>query len=534
MEFATGFITSFRPIDAKLTRLSKVWRCPKPVSERSVPFEYALSNGMCSIRNWFFRLALVFVTLPVVGSACCADEITNRYNVLFIAIDDLRPELGCYGVDHAQSPNLDRFARSALIFDRHYVQVATCGASRYALLTGRSPHRSGVTAKNNAFHSGETKFSTLEQPGAQSMPELFRRSGYKTTLIGKVSHTADGLVYGYDGTGDGRLEMPNAWDDMLTPLGSWGRGWGVFFAYANGKHREDGGGHRDLWQFTVENDEDLPDGLNAKVAIEQLKKHKESGERFFMGVGFYKPHLPFVAPRQDWEAFEDVEIPLPKPGRVKSPYWHASNEFYKYDAEHEKPNPLSASAIRNSKRAYSACVRYVDRQVGKVLTALDELELSKNTIVVVWGDHGWHLGEQEIWAKHAPFERSTRSVLMMYMPGMRTAGKKSRSLAASIDIYPTLVDVCFPRFRQSTHELDGVSLMPILRHERARVRSSVRSYWKDAITVRTDRHRLVAKVKDGEVVHRELYDLTDTEDSIKDLSESEPELVAELEQLLPK
>ena len=222
--FVKGFITSFRPVCASMISVSRM------------------------------RAGIAMVILMATSFVGDAIEITNRYNVLFIAIDDLRPELGCYGVEHAQSPNLDRFARSALIFDRHYVQVATCGASRYALLTGRSPHRSGVTTKNHAFYSGKTKFSQPEQPGAQSMPELFRRSGYKTTLIGKISHTADGLVYAYDGSGDGRLEMPNAWDDLLTPLGSWGRGWGVFFAYANGKHREDGGGHRDLWQFTAEDD----------------------------------------------------------------------------------------------------------------------------------------------------------------------------------------------------------------------------------------------------------------------------------------
>lgn len=344
-------------------------------------------NGAC--------LLCALLVLLNMESVSAEDAESNRFNVLFIAIDDLRPELGCYGVEHAQSPHLDQFATQALVFQRHYVQVATCGASRYSLLTGRSPRTSGVTTKNDAFYAGDTAFSQSEQEAAQSMPELFRRSGYHTSMIGKISHTADGLVYGYDGSGVGQTEMPNAWDERLTPLGAWGRGWGVFFAYANGKHREDGGGHRDLWQFTVERDEQLPDGLNAQAAIRQLKKYKESDTRFFMGLGFYKPHLPFVAPKQDWDAFEGVDIPLPAPGKIDSPYWHKSGEFYKYDAVHEKSNPLADNAVRNSKRAYSACVRFVDRQVGKVLFALDELGLARNTIVVVWGDHGWHLGEQE-------------------------------------------------------------------------------------------------------------------------------------------
>lgn len=443
----------------------------------------------------------------------------NRYNVLFIAIDDLRPELGCYGVDYAESPNLDTFAKKSLVFDRHYVQVATCGASRFALLTGRSPARSGVTSRNDAFFAGQTAFDPRQLATAQSMPELFRRSGYQTSLIGKISHTADGLVYAYDGSGDGRLEMPHAWDNLLTPLGSWGRGWGIFFAYADGKHREDGGGHRDLWQFSAEHDEDLPDGLLAATAIEQLKQHRANNERFFMGLGFFKPHLPFVAPRQDWEAFEDVEIPLPPQGRIDSPYWHSSNEFYKYDAPHEKTNPLSDKAIRASKRAYAACVRYVDRQVGKVLRSLDELGMSEETVVVVWGDHGWHLGEQEIWAKHAPFERSTRSVLIVHAPEMLTGGKITKSLAATVDIYPTLIDLCRPRFREPQFALDGVSLLPVMNDAQAQVREFVDSYWRDAISIRTPTHRLVATLQEGNVSRTELYDLSNELDSIHNVTD---------------
>ncbi len=215
-----------------------------------------------------------------------ANAAEKPLNVLFIAIDDLRPELGCYGALDAQSPCLDEFAATAVRFNNHFVQVPTCGASRYSMLTGRSPLRSGVTSNNAALYQGPAKLSDVAQAGAQSMPELFRRSGYQTVCIGKISHTADGRVYEYNGKGDGRDEVPLAWDTLATPLGAWQRGWGVFFAYPNGAHREDGHGHQDLMDFTVANDTDLPDGLMAQSAIDFLNDQSDTDAPFFLGLGF--------------------------------------------------------------------------------------------------------------------------------------------------------------------------------------------------------------------------------------------------------
>ena len=455
---------------------------------------------------------------------------TNRFNVLFIAIDDLRPELGCYGVAGAQSPHLDRLAAQGILFTRHYVQVPTCGASRYALLTGRSPARSGVTHNNAALYSGASALKATLQPGAQSMPELFRRSGYRTTLIGKISHTADGRVFAYNGRGDGRPEMPHAWDTYATPLGSWKRGWGIFFAYADGKHREDGGGHRDLMQFTVPTDQDLPDGLLADAAIAKLKaisrQKAPKDERFFIGLGFFKPHLPFVAPQADWDAFEGAEIDLPPTGKIDSPHWHSSGEFYKYRAPFEKSKPLQVDGQRQARRAYRACVRYVDRQVGRVLEALEELELAKSTIVVVWGDHGWHLGEQQIWGKHSPFERALRSALILKVPGA-AAGQHSEALVESIDLYPTLVAACQPAFIRTEWPLDGQNLMPILEKKSLKVRDVATSYWRSAVSLRTESHRLI--YDRSEKRPTELYDLRKDADSMQNLAEQQPELVRQLQ-----
>ena len=440
---------------------------------------------------------------------------TNRYNVLFIAVDDLRPELGCYGADYAQTPSMDKLASTGMLFNRHYVQVATCHSSRLSMLTGRSPG------------AGKRK----SQEGARFIPELFRRSGYHTTCIGKISHSPDGRKFQYNGTGNGEMELPNAWDSLPTPFGPWKRGWGTFFAYADGKHREDGQGHRDLMQFTVEKDSDLPDGLMAETAVETLRNYKASGQRFFLGLGFFKPHLPFVAPKQDWEAFSDVKLPAPSEGKIDSEFWHRSGEFYKYNAPHEKTRPLSLEATNQSRRAYLACVRYTDRQVGKVLDALQELGLDEDTVVVLWGDHGWHLGEQEIWGKHSPFERANRSVLIIRIPGMKTAGVKTDAIVESLDLFPTMIELCKPSFNKTQNQLDGESLAPLLMTGVGNQGDVAISYWNDAVSVRDQTHRLIFNKK---TKVSKLYDLSVNADNSVDCANEFPGIVNRLEGAIQK
>ena len=479
------------------------------------------------VRRCLF-IAAVLATFLATWNASSAQD-TNRLNVLFIAIDDLRTELGCYGVKHARSPNLDRLAAQGVLFTNHFTAVPTCGASRYAMLTGRSPRRSGVTSSNAALYAGPSALVRKAGPAAQTMPELFRRSGYRTVCIGKISHTADGKVFAYNGRGDGREEMPGAWSDLATPYGPWKRGWGIFFAYAGGKHREDGQGHRDLMEFVAEKDEDLPDGLMAQRAIERLKTLKDANEPFFMGLGFFKPHLPFVATKADWEAMAKVDIPPPPhPARVDSPHWHSSGEFYRYKFPFPKSRPLAREHQIAARRAYLACVRYVDRQVGKVLAALDELGLAENTVVVVWGDHGWHLGDSQIWGKHTPLERALRSTLIVRAPGVSKKGLRCDAPVASIDLYPTLVDLCRPKFRKTKHPLDGVSLRPLLTGEKQDVRPAAISYWRNAVSVRTRTHRLVATLKKSEVTHVELYDMRDGPDPVRNVAKSQPEVTKAL------
>lgn len=459
----------------------------------------------------------------------------NGYNVLFIAVDDLRTELGCYGLDYVQSSNIDRLASQSTLFTNHHVQVPTCGSSRFSMLTGRSPLNSQVSDGNEVLYQGPTALKQESLAGAQSLPEQFRRSGYHTVCIGKVSHTADGRVYSYKGQGDGRPELPHAWDELATPLGSWQRGWGVFFAYANGKHREDGQGHRALMEFIAEKDEDLPDGQMAARAIEQLGALKKNGKPFFLGLGFFKPHLPFVAPKSDWDAMEKVNVPPPPHSdKPTSGYTGKSAEFFGYKSTFQKSRPLTPEDHLAARRAYLTCVRYTDRQVGKVLDSLDSLGLSENTIVVLWGDHGWHLGDSQIWGKHTSFERSLHSPLIVRAPNISRPGVRCDALVETIDIYPTLVDLCQPTFKKTHFPLDGISLRGLLDGSAQTVRDTSLSYWENAVTVRTLTHQLIATRTASGWEKMELYDMRKTPDPVENVISSQPELAALLQAKLPK
>lgn len=455
-------------------------------------------------------------------------------NVLFIAIDDLRTELGCYGHPHVQSPHLDVLASQSVLFTNHFVQVPTCGASRFALLTGRSPSNTGATRGNNHFHSGANALLPQSEV-AQTMPELFRRNGYTTVSIGKISHTADDKVFAYDGEGDGRPEMPNAWDDVATPYGAWQRGWGVFFAYADGVHREDGSGYRPLMEFTVERDTELPDGLNAETAIQKLTELKEQGKPFFLGLGFYKPHLPFVAPKQDWDAMAALDGPdAPFIDASESQYTNKNNgEVYAYDFPFEKTNPLDHDSRMQARKAYWACVRYTDRQVGKVLAALDKLGLRENTVVVVWGDHGWNLGDGQLWGKHVPHERALKSTLIIRAPGVTPEGAVSDSLVQSLDLYPTLIDLCALQNTETRFPLDGKSLRPVLSNPESSIHQSIISYWGTGITARDKQYRLVTDRKGDKYVDVELYDLNESPDPITNLAGQLPRVTDALLDELP-
>lgn len=441
-------------------------------------------------------------------------------NVLLICVDDLRPELNSFGADYITSPHIDTLASQGRAFTRHYVQAPTCGASRYALLTGRYG-----SASNDALFQRAKTLPNENSSASPSMPYWFRKHGYTTVSVGKVSHHPGGLG-GPDWDDEAIPEMPNSWDRHILKSGPWQHPRGWMHGLANGEIRTDPS-QMDVIQSIDGPDTLYPDGSNTDIAIKELESlaAQSSEKPFFLAFGILRPHLPFGAPAKYMELYQDRELPpVPHPHKpLERSTWHQSTEFYRYNHWDRDPNedPEFSEEVR---RHYASCVTFADAQVGRILQRLDELELRENTIVVLWGDHGWHLGEHGIWGKHALFEESLRSPLIINYPGMPKPGEASNSLVETVDIFPTIADLAgLP----NPSNLSGVSLSSILETPTTTNRPAY-SYYRKAKTIRTQSHRLIVH-DDG---YLELYDHTTSKGETKNLAKEHPKLAQELLHLI--
>ncbi len=422
----------------------------------------------------------------------------ERPNVLLICIDDLRPELNCYGVDTIQSPNIDRLASQSGMFVRHYVQAPTCGASRYAMLTGRYGGDS-----NEALFQRAAKMKDGEKV-SPSMPEWFRQQGYHTVSVGKISHHPGGLG-GADWNDEAIVEMPQAWDEQICPAGEWQHPRGFMHGLAHGEIRTQAKSMA-VFQSAAGGDNIYPDGLTTDEALRQLRSFSDTQQPVFLAVGILRPHLPFGAPAKYMQPYRDVTLPpIAHPEKPSGhTTWHNSGEFMQYQRWGRDPNQ-DAQFASEVRKHYAACVTYADAQVGRILEQLEAVGAKDHTIVVLWGDHGWHLGEHAVWGKHTLFEESLRSPLMIRMPDSASAVvKKFDTIVEAVDIFPTLCELAglaLPDFVQ------GESLARILRGEPATEQSAV-SYFKQARSLRTDRYRYTEwqDRKTGKATEVELYD----------------------------
>jgi len=433
------------------------------------------------------------------------DPSRAKPNILLICVDDLRPELGCYGKEYIHSPHIDKLANRGFVFSNHFVQVPTCGASRYAMLTGMLP-----TTTDHLDNTACRQF-IAGRPESKD-PETFihhlRRNGYRTVGIGKISHHVDGYCYDFDEEVSTEPELPFSWDEMLFNPGKWGRAPFAMLGYADGTNREGRKKQVKPYEMGVVDDMGYPDGHTTELALEKLHELAKRDTPFLLAVGYLKPHLPFNSPKKYWDLYEEAGIPLSPspfiPENVNPASLISSGEFNQYALGEEKASldgPVSEDYARKIRHAYFACISYIDAQIGQLLNDLERQGLAENTVVVLWGDHGWHLGDHLVWGKHTIFERSLRSPLIIFLPGEEKGAVIDR-IVSSVDIYPTIVELAGLSMPVET---DGNSLVPLLHNPMLRWTNRSYGFFEGGITLRTERYRLTRYYRNEEPTV-ELYD----------------------------
>jgi iduronate 2-sulfatase len=441
-------------------------------------------------------------TGALAGAACIAQAdatAQTKPNVLFIAVDDLRPMLGCYGDEVAVTPHIDALAARGMVFERAYCQIAVCNPSRASLLTGRRPDTIQVWDLEAHFRD------TL--PNVVTLPQCFKEQGYHVQAIGKILH------------GNGRpAKDPPSWS--AEPLHDDTRA--EEFRYALPENLEGEGLKRNSTEIADVPDNRYIDGVVCDDAIEALRAYTGTQTPFFLGVGFRKPHLPFCAPQKYWDLYERAAIPTPvEPQHPDGAPEFAVRSWRELEGYKDIPSDglLGPQKVAELRHGYYACVSYIDAQVGRLLAELERLGLAENTVVMLWGDHGFHLGEQGLWAKANNFELSTRAPLLLAVPGKTDNGEHCPALVEFVDIYPTLAELCGV---QPPPGIEGISMLPLLSTpNRPWKQAAFSQYPRDktknrhsghgdvmGYTVRTKRHRYVEwrDWESGEVLARELYD----------------------------
>jgi arylsulfatase A-like enzyme len=467
-------------------------------------------------RHWL----IPFLTLFFIGVPTRAQ--TPKYNVLFIPIDDLKPVAGCYG-GPAITPNIDKLASRSLRFNRAYCQQALCSPSRASLMTGRRPDATKVFDLETHFRKALPDVVTLSQ--------YFKIHGAFAASVGKIYHP------GFDD--EHSWSVPNKYK-----LGPTFGDPNLMEELKKERQARIAAGEKDpplrgpSIQIADVPDDGLPDGKIANYAIELLRQNKD--KRFFVAAGFLKPHLPFVAPRKYWDLYPPESIKLPAnrkpPTGVPKQAVHNSGELRQYSDIPKQNQPIPDEMQKELIRGYLAATSYMDAQVGRVLDQVDALGLRDSTIIVLWGDHGYHLGDHGLFCKHTNFEQATRSPLIISVPGQKTPGAKTDALVEFVDVYPTLCDLAgLPKPK----DLEGTSFAPLLDDpSRPWKKAAFSQYPRGGknnplmgYSMRTDRYRYTEwQDKTGKAVAVELYDLqADPEETTNLAAKSDQkELLAKL------
>jgi len=473
-------------------------------------------------------------------NAYAADD---KLNVLFIAVDDLRPELGCYGVPVVKSPNIDALARRGTIFNRAYCQQAVCSPSRTSLLTGRRPDTTRIYDLQTHFR--------LTLPDVITLPQHFKQHGYHAQAFSKIYHGGldDRLSWSVPhwrpgGPGYAKPETLEFLQKERERLRREGRSLrttvlqrdpktGMPLKVSRPRFRVRG----PSWEDPDVPDNAVPDGKTADEAIRTLREVKD--KPFFLAVGFLKPHLPFVAPRKYYDLYPlgrlslaDNPFPPKDAPRIALTNW---GELRAY-SDIPRRGPLSNEKALELIRGYLAATSYVDAQIGRILRELDRLGLRNRTVIVLWGDHGWQLGEHGLWCKHTNFEVATRSPLIISAPGQKNPGTTTDALAEFVDIYPTLCELCgLP----TPDGLEGISLAPVMENPNLSWKKAAFSQYPRGkimgYSVRTERYRYTEWAEPGkQPVGIELYDHKKDPDENVNVAHrpDNKELVAKLSRIL--
>ncbi|TKG96420.1 DUF4976 domain-containing protein [Puteibacter caeruleilacunae] len=422
----------------------------------------------------------------------------QKPNILFIAVDDLRPNLGCYGDRVAITPNIDQLANEGVLFSSAYCQAGSCAPSRTSLLTGLRPDEIGVIDHNTVFRD--------KVPNVVTLPQLFMQNGYEVINYGKIFH------------GHARFQDEQSWSQPAKYFPGSKKD-----QYVLEKNRT--GGKTASYESEDVDDDAYIDGVIARDAIGFLQKRKYDDDPFFLAVGFFKPHLPFCAPQRYWDLYkEDILLSSQqkeRPTGAPEVAFHAWQELRGY-ADIPNAGPLTKEMELILRKGYYSCISYTDAQIGKVLNELKRQGLDENTIVVLWGDHGYHLGEQDLWHKHTNYELDVRVPLIIKDPRGNKSGERIQ-LVELLDIYPTLTDLCDIKSEQ---RLSGRSLKPLLqkKSDKKWANYAFNQYFRPykaiggrmkpeymGYSVRTDKYRYVGWFKQGQDMpeKEELYDLSE-------------------------
>ena len=409
---------------------------------------------------------------------------SQKKNVLLIYVDDLRPELKCYGESKIISPNIDKLAARSTVCNKAYCQIPICMPSRVSTL-------SGMYARSR----GQGRLRLLLPKGKPSLPGHFKANGYDTVSIGKVYH------FNNDDPKSWTKRYTHTFHEQKLVCDGYCSGYQLEENQKGLTYAKTGRNRSSLTECVDAPDNAYPDGASADKAIAELKKHSKSKKPLFLAAGFYRPHLPWAAPKKYWDLYrrEDIDLAenqyFPK-GAITRNDWgdlrHYGDKVVNAAASHRGDYNADNFPVLPEKKqrelihGYWACVSFIDAQIGRILRALDELGMADNTTVVLCGDHGWQLGEHKLWSKCSNYEEAVRVPFMVAAPGI-TKGDKTDALTELVDIYPT---VCELSGLSIPEHVEGTSMLPLLRDPSRKWKKAAFNIWIGSLSMRTDRYRL--------------------------------------------